>query len=157
MSCPYYWWNNHFACRKSGKDVSEDIYYKYCRNYDYCDCPIFKQQNPSDSRCYLSTACIRAKHLTDDCDELNTLREFRDTYLLNFEEGKKDVSHYYNIAPKIVFAIDSNENAKMLYCDIYDNLIVPCVELINNREYNEAHILYKNYTLALYEKLNMQI
>ena len=29
MSCPYYWWNNHYACRKSGKDVNEDAYSRY--------------------------------------------------------------------------------------------------------------------------------
>ena len=26
MSCPYYWWNNHYACRKSGKDVNDIVY-----------------------------------------------------------------------------------------------------------------------------------
>ena len=44
MSCPFYWYNHHYACRKSGKDVNEDTYYKYCRNYDYDDCPIYKQR-----------------------------------------------------------------------------------------------------------------
>ena len=29
MSCPYCWYNYHYACRKSGKDVNEDIYNKY--------------------------------------------------------------------------------------------------------------------------------
>lgn len=42
MSCPFYWYNRHYACRKSGKDVNEDTYDKYCRNYDYDDCPIYK-------------------------------------------------------------------------------------------------------------------
>lgn len=39
MSCPYYWWDHDYACRKTGKSVSEDIYYKYCRNYDYTRLP----------------------------------------------------------------------------------------------------------------------
>ena len=26
MSCPHYWWNNHYACRKSGKDVNDIVY-----------------------------------------------------------------------------------------------------------------------------------
>ncbi len=29
MSCPYYWWNHNYACRKTNKDVNEDVYYKY--------------------------------------------------------------------------------------------------------------------------------
>lgn len=28
MSCPFYWYNHHYACWKSGKDVNEDTYYK---------------------------------------------------------------------------------------------------------------------------------
>ena len=45
MSCPFYWYNHHYACRKSGKDVNEDTYWrKYCRNYDYDDCPHLQGQ-----------------------------------------------------------------------------------------------------------------
>lgn len=149
MSCPYYWWNNHFACRKSGKDVSEDIYYKYCRNYDYGDCPVYKQQDPSDSRCYLTTACIRAKNLPDNCTELMTLRVYRDTYLQSFEEGICDIQHYYEIAPSIVLAIDAQPNAEQIYAGIYDNLIIPCVKLIADGNFKQAHQLYKDAALAL--------
>lgn len=152
MSCPFYWWNNHFACRKSGKDVSEDIYYKYCRNYDYGDCPIYKQQNPSDSRCFLTTACIRAKNLPDNCTALMTLRSYRDTYLLSFEEGKKDVQQYYQIAPLIVLAVDAHPNTDQIYAGIYENLIVPCVKLIAEGNFKEAHQLYKDAALALKEE-----
>ena len=149
MSCPYYWWNNHFACRKSGKDVSEDVYYKYCRNYDYGDCPVYKQQNPSDSRCYLTTACIRAKNLPDNCKELMTLRSFRDIYLKSFEDGRYDVQYYYQIAPSIVSAIDNRPNADQIYLDIYDKLITPCVKMIAEGNFAEAHRLYKDTALAL--------
>ena len=45
MSCPFYWYNHHYACRKSGKDVNEDTYYKYCRNYDRCVDPAKAGQN----------------------------------------------------------------------------------------------------------------
>ena len=149
MSCPFYWWNNHYACRKSGKDVSDDIYYKYCRNYGYADCPIYKQENPSDSTCFLSTACIRAKHLPDDCTELMTLRKFRDTYLQSFEEGRGDIQDYYQIAPSIVRAIDAHPNAERIYAGIYDNLIIPCLKLIAEGNFKEAHQLYKSTTFAL--------
>lgn len=157
MSCPFYWWNNHFACRKSGKDVSEDIYYKYCRNYDYGDCPVYKQQNPSDSRCFLTTACIKAKCLPDNCTELMTLRSFRDTYLQAFEEGRCDIQHYYEIAPSIVRAIDAHPNAEQIYAGIYDNLIVPCVKLIAEDNFKEAHQLYKDTTFALKKEFALSI
>ena len=100
MSCPYYWYDNHYACRKSGKDVSEDIYYKYCRNYDYDDCPIYKGQETSG--CFLTSACVEAKGLPDDCRELTVLRNFRDTYLKASADGQRDVCEYYHVAPMIV-------------------------------------------------------
>lgn len=153
MSCRYYWWNNHYACRKSGKDVNEDIYYKYCRNYDYGDCPIYKQQNPSDSRCYITTACIRAKNLPDNCHELTVLRTFRDTYLLASEEGKAAVSHYYEIAPHVVAAIEKKANAEEIFVDLYEKLVSPCVALISDGKHEAAFQLYKNTALELERSL----
>lgn len=57
MSCPYYWYDNHYACRKTGKDVNEDVYYKFCKNYDYDDCPIYKGQDTSG--CFLTSPVLK--------------------------------------------------------------------------------------------------
>lgn len=149
MSCPFYWWNHDYACRKSGKDVNEDIYYKYCRNYNYDSCPIYKQELPSDSSCYLTTACIRARQLPDDCRELTTLRHFRDTYVKSLPDGEAVVRHYYAVAPKIVAAIQATPAAQAVFCAIYEQLILPCVEQIGRGEYAAAYERYKNATLAL--------
>lgn len=72
MSCPFYWYNHHYACRKTGQDVNEDTYYKYCRNYDYDDCPIYKGNDSGG--CFLTSACTEARGLPDDCHELTVLR-----------------------------------------------------------------------------------
>ena len=152
MSCPYYWWNHNYACRKTNKDVNEDTYYKYCRNYNYSACPIYKQELPSDRSCFITTACIRAKNLPDDCEELTLLRKYRDSYLLSFDEGKSDVAHYYSIAPKIVSEIQKTKNSNDIFVQLYYELIVPCVELIQKQKYKEAHELYKNTTMMLESK-----
>ena len=58
MSCPFYkfesggWFGGEYYCIKQKKAVDSDIYYKYCRNYDYNDCPIYKHDS-SGSSCYL--------------------------------------------------------------------------------------------------------
>ncbi len=153
MSCPFYWWNNHYACRKSGKDVSEDTYYKYCRNYEYGDCPVYKQQNSADSRCYLTTACTRAKGLQDNCIELTTLRFFRDVYLIGIDTGKHDIAHYYQMAPKIVSAIEKRSDALFIWEQLYDRLIVPCVNMITMGNHEEAYYLYKKVSIYLEELL----
>ena len=142
MSCPYYWYNNHYACRKSEKDVNEDIYYKYCRNYDYGDCPIYKGQDSTG--CFLTSACVEAKGLPDDCHELSILRSFRDGYLSSLPGGREEVAEYYFIAPQIVAAIKDRANAPAIFNSIYEKLVCPCVEMIERGENENAHKLYRD-------------
>ncbi len=147
MSCPYYWWNNHYACRKSGKDVSEDIYYKYCRNYDYSDCSIYKGNNISG--CFLTSACIEAKGLSDDCYELTVLRNFRDHYLAKQECGKCEIDHYYYVAPAIVEKIKDLDSAHNIFDRIYLELVAPCVKMVERADFEGAHNLYRSYVQML--------
>lgn len=150
MSCPYYWYNNHYACRKSEKDVNEDIYYKYCRNYDYGDCPIYKGQDSTG--CFLTSACVEAKGLPDDCHELTVLRSFRDGYLSSIPGGREEIAEYYFVAPRIVAAIKSRANALAIFNSIYEELVYPCVEMIENGYNHEAYVRYMSYTKALQKK-----
>ena len=147
MSCPYYHWNNHYACRKTGKDVNEDTYYKYCRNYDYDDCPIYKGNDTSG--CYLTSACVEAKGLADNCRELTVLRAFRDGYMRTTNSGAADICEYYHTAPAIVEKIKTLPNAKEIFDRIYSELVLPCVELIESGKNEEAYTAYKNYTRKL--------
>lgn len=148
MSCPYYWWNNHYACRKSGKDVNDDLYYKYCRNYDYSDCPIYKGDDSSGG-CFLTSACVEARGLTDDCYELMVLRRFRDEWLLGIAGGKEKISEYYRVAPVVVDGIRQREDSAAIFQKIYDELVVPCVALIEEGKNQETYEHYREYTLGL--------
>lgn len=150
MSCPYYWWDNHYACRKSGKDVNEDIYYKYCRNYDYDDCPIYKGHETTG--CFLTSACVEAEGLSDDCRELTILRNFRDEYLKNLPGGADEIAEYYFIAPQIVSAIRNCSDAKALFHDIYEKVVRPCVEFIEQGMNEAAHQLYRKSVLEMKAK-----
>ena len=51
--------------------------------------------NGGSGGCYLTTACVVAKNLPDDCEELTALRNFRDTYLRNHENGEEDILHRF--------------------------------------------------------------
>lgn len=51
--------------------------------------------------CFLSTCACKYVGLPDNCNELKTLRWFRDNYLLSSNEGEALVEHYYQIAPDI--------------------------------------------------------
>lgn len=147
MSCTYYYWSGGYACRKTGKNVDEDTYYKYCRNYDYNDCPIYKGNQTSG--CFLTTACVRTKGLPDDCYELNALRAFRDGYMKTTSTGEKDINEYYFIAPQIISAIDRLENSEQIYGEMYNNLVKKCILLINEGKKEEAYSYYKEYVEKL--------
>lgn len=54
--------------------------------------------------CFLTTACCEYKGLPDNCEELQTLREFRDTYVPEFL-----VVEYYKTAPAITKMLDDKQ------------------------------------------------
>ena len=91
-----------------------------------------------DGRCFITTACIQAKGLTDDCLELNTFRAFRDGYIKTLPNGDQIIREYYEIAPRIVAAINRIKNSKKVYIDLYERLVLKTLELIQRGENEEA-------------------
>ncbi|MBU2616237.1 MAG: hypothetical protein KKC19_03980 [Nanoarchaeota archaeon] len=80
--------------------------------------------------CYITTACVGAKDLPDDCLELQTLRNFRDGYLANQLEGSSLIQAYYSSAPNIVKAINREPNAQDIFAEIFDRDIATAVRMI---------------------------
>lgn len=154
MSCPFYklessgWFSSDYYCIKQEKAVDSDTYYKYCRNYDYKDCPIYKHQSSSGG-CFLTSACTAARGLPDDCHELTVLRNFRDNWLKQQPDGVTLITHYYEVAPKIVEAIDKLDNRLEIWDGVYRELVTPCVEMIEDGRYQEALELYRRTTEEL--------
>lgn len=138
-------------CHKKGDYINSDLYDRYCKDYSYDECPIYKG-NSSSGGCYLTSACIESKRLPDDCYELTTLRSFRDTWLSSTEEGKAIIKEYYTIAPSIVSAINKKDNNKVIYDRIYDEMVVPCVKFIEAGKYQETVELYRSMTRKLQEE-----
>lgn len=106
-----------------------------------------------DDGCYLTTAGVRARGLADDCWELNTLRRFRDGYLRKIPDGESEIAAYYEIAPKIVKAVNEREDAQSVWNGVYEEMIAPCLALIGENRQEEAYRLYKAESLKLAEKV----
>ena len=143
-----------YYCQKTGEDISDgsELYKQYCNGYDtaYSKCPNFApKSSSSDSGCFLTSACTEALGLDDDCMELSTLRSFRDNWLANQPDGKEEIEKYYQIAPPIVQNIRMHSNCTQIFRSIYDELVVPCVHLIEDGRYEDAHILYRKKTVEL--------
>ena len=105
----------------------------------------------SDGGCFLTTACISAMNLPDDCLELQVLREFRDSFMMNKPSGKDAIQEYYKIAPGIVEAINKQKNSEEIWSEIY-NSIRHAVNLVLSGKREEASQFYRDATLSLKEK-----
>ena len=151
--CKFYYYDNGYSCslkreKEGNSSIDGDTVHRYCWGYHYEECPRYKAQSSSGG-CFLTSACVEAKGLADDCRELTVLRTFRDTYLKNSEHGPADICEYYHTAPAIVEKIKKLPNAVEIFEQIYNDLVVPCVALIDNNNNEEAYHKYKNYVKTL--------
>lgn len=160
-----FWSNSSDCCRlleQKGREyrVGSQWAKEYCERYNHEKCPYFMNRSDmssGSSGCYLTSACVQAKGLPDDCYELQTLRKFRDTYLSASEEGKTAVHRYYATAPKLVDIMNRQGNSQEIYDDIYTELILPFVRYIETGWNEEAIRLYQSYTSALCEKYGVAL
>lgn len=105
------------------------------------------------SKCFITSACVFARGLTDDCEELTTLRAFRDNYIMTVPGGPELIQEYYEVAPAIVASIIENKESVRILSALYDELVVPSVTLILSGEYEEALLHYRTCVAQLMEEL----
>lgn len=91
--------------------------------------------------CYITTACVEFMGLGDDCEELTVLRNFRDNYLAEKENGKALIQLYYQHAPAIVAAIRRREDEEEILKRLY-LIIRQCVDAIKNGDNSFAFEMY---------------
>lgn len=159
--CPFLEWNSsagffggyRCAVTKDSILTGSSIYENFCHNWEkgYSRCPHMKGDENSSS-CFITSACVKAKGLPDDCYELTTLRSFRDTWLREQPGGKEVINSYYEIAPAIVARIDKMSNSLSLYERLYNEYILPCVHYIENGNNQAAFDKYTKMLNSLREE-----
>ena len=105
----------------------------------------------SKGGCYLTTACVSAMNLSDNCLELSILRNFRDKVLILTSRGRNAVREYYRIAPEIVQAVNKRENSQNIWDAAYRD-IRHAVSLVLSRDFEGAFKHYQEMSLRLKEK-----
>lgn len=100
------------------------------------------------SPCFLTTACVDALGLKDDCLELRTLRAFRDGPMRSMPNGARIAANYYEIAPALLARIPAAARADAMRC-LYVRMILPCVVAARLGLNRLALRLYGNGTLRL--------
>jgi hypothetical protein len=102
------------------------------------------------SGCFLTTACVAAAGLSDDCDELTTLRALR-ARLLATTPGRFLVADYNWRAPRIVAAVEASDNANVVWAETYGT-VQRIVALVRAERLDDAVAEYRAMTEGLWSR-----
>ncbi|HEY8784714.1 MAG TPA: CFI-box-CTERM domain-containing protein [Mucilaginibacter sp.] len=92
----------------------------------------------------MTTVCVNAMQLPDNCYELQILRNFRDEYIASKTNGTLIIAEYYETAPKIISAINSTGNGNKIFRNLYPK-IKEAVFLIEQNKFEDAYKFYCNF------------
>ncbi|MDI9363784.1 MAG: hypothetical protein QM541_02445 [Flavobacterium sp.] len=101
--------------------------------------------------CYFTTACTEFYGLPDDCYQLQTLRQFRDTYMSKNQKDIALVKLYYRVAPTIVKKIKLTANSFNEFEIIFKHVNEAC-SLIELNKITQAKELYSEMVNGLIKK-----
>lgn len=97
----------------------------------------------SSGSCLVTTACVGALGLPDDCPELRALRLLRDRYVRLLPNGGAEIQNYYRLAPSLIRAVNGRPDAGRAWRLVYDEVVKPCADLVWAGRFAEAFELYK--------------
>jgi hypothetical protein len=99
--------------------------------------------------CFLTTACVTARGLGDNCRELAALRAFRDDRLGKTPDGQRLIAQYYASAPDLVRAVQQRSDANQIWDWVYHEMVMPTVHLVELGRDSEAISTYSRAFEAL--------
>lgn len=140
---------------EAGKSVSEKLVRLWNERFDTSIGNTGYEQIESGFKqrlCYITTAVCKNLHKSDDCYELETLRAYRDQYLLAECHEDALVEEYYRVAPAIVEAINQLSDSDKIYRGILEEYIQPCIQLIESEKKEECKELYIKMVRTLEEQ-----
>jgi predicted GTPase len=95
-----------------------------------------------DNNCFISTATCKTLGKPDDCYELTAFRGFRDNWLVKQTDGQTLIAEYYEIAPKIVAAINRDPQKVDIYREIWEVHLEKCLASIEAGAYADCKKKY---------------
>ncbi len=148
MSCSYYCFRQgDYYCNKKQDYVNSDVYYRYCRNWSYDECPIYKQM--SSSGCYLTTIVCQILGKRDNDIVLEKLRWFRDTIMYNDRNYDKLLLGYDVIGPMIASCLASDRDNKAIANYLYNAILMMICKKLEEGEVDRSVEIYRVMTLSL--------
>jgi hypothetical protein len=153
MACNFFERGGFFGdsvCGVTKKKIPNYTANNVCDTWsNYYDCEDYKK---GSSSCFITSSVCFGIGMDDNCDELMTLRSFRDNWLKNQEYGNADIDEYYDCAPNICKSINKTDCVKEIYEEIYETYIMPCMCLIKESRFEQCYIMYKEMVNTLKER-----
>lgn len=112
------------------QSLSDSIAAKDKEARDYNDRTGGGVDGDTSTRCYITTAAVTHMGLPDMCEELETLRYFRDNVMMQTEEGRNWITEYYRTAPNIVKRLNARPYSDHIYKGMFRHYIVPAVAAV---------------------------
>ncbi len=106
--------------------------------------------------CFITTAIVDVLGMDDDCVEMQTLRNFRNTVMQSDEAYIKLLAEYDIVGPKIALALRENEKSKEIAFAAFTKFIKPVVSHVQNGEIEAAINLYANMVRYFKEAFGIQ-
>jgi hypothetical protein len=106
---------------------------------------LFSESKDDGKSCFLTSACVFHKGLPDDCYELNTLRNLRESVMKPNPEFQKLIAEYEIVAPQMLININRAANKNEILDAIYSHLVLPSVTLIESGKNEEAIEYYGDF------------
>lgn len=131
----------------------------YCEVYKCCyypddSCSTYyrNKKGSSSSGCFITTIVCDILGMEDNCGILNVLRSFRDNVMQKDEKYKTVLYEYDSVGPIISKNLEEDfvdKEDKELPNAMLDYFILPTVDLVNNKKYDEAVIKYSKMVKSL--------
>jgi hypothetical protein len=102
----------------------------------------------SNGGCYITTACLDAMDLPRNSLEMQAMKILTKEHILKSFSGKVDYVRYGKKAPGIVQAIESREDAPVIWKGVYERLKEVTTNVLSGA-YARAHEQYKDLVLGL--------
>lgn len=110
--------------------------------------------------CYVVTAITKLLGLSNDCEELIIMSEFRENFMDSSQRYQELVVLYDEVGPILANALYNDEQATELAQYYYDEHLLPVIKQIKNGENKKALVMYirmmKHLYTTLQEKNTMQ-
>jgi len=152
--CDFYEWQSglfcgDYYCQKKGATITTDTYNKYCKNYNYNNCPIYKEASNSSSSCFITTVVCNILKKRDNDEILQNLRLFRNDILHTNKEYHDILKEYDIVGPILADCIINDKDKTKMAAFLYYHVLIPISNRIIQKNYDDAVEKYYLMTLSL--------